>query len=164
VLACMDSRVPTELVLDLGIGDLFSVRVAGNIAFNKSIGSLEFGCAVAGAKVLVVLGHTKCGAVKATIDLVDQGKTALEATGCENLDSVTEVITRSVQSETETSGQRTSQNEAFVDRVAKLNVLQTMEQITENSPTLKKLVDQGTILLVGGIYDVSTGRVEFLDA
>jgi MFS superfamily sulfate permease-like transporter len=162
VLACMDSRVPTELVFDLGIGDLFSVRVAGNIAFNKSIGSLEFGCAVAGAKVLVVLGHTKCGAVKATIDLVDQGKTALQATGCENLDSVTEVITCSVNAETETSKDRCSQNEAFVDRVARLNVLQTMEQITQNSPTLKKLVDQGEILLVGGIYDVSTGLVEFL--
>lgn len=162
VLACMDSRVPTELVFDLGIGDLFSVRVAGNIAFKKALGSLEFGCAVAGAKLLVVLGHTSCGAVKATVDLVHQGKTALEATGCQNLGSVTEIITKAVEDETETKDNRTADNAEFVDRVAALNVKQTMSNILKYSPTLKQMADEGKILLVGGLYNVSTGMVEFI--
>ncbi|MBT5926203.1 MAG: bifunctional SulP family inorganic anion transporter/carbonic anhydrase [Verrucomicrobia bacterium] len=163
VLACMDSRVATEMVFDLGIGDLFSVRVAGNIAFNKALGSLEFGCAVAGSKLLLILGHTRCGAVKATIDLVDQGKTALEATGCENLDSVVEVITDSVKSETDTKENRTSSNEAFVDRVAEINVVQTMQTIYQNSPTLRRLIDEEKVMIVGGIYDVKSGKVTFID-
>ena len=163
VLACMDSRVATELVFDLGIGDLFSVRVAGNIAFNKALGSLEFGCAVAGSKLLLILGHTRCGAVKATIDLVDKGKTALEATGCENLDSVTEVITHSVNAEKETTDNRTSSNEAFVDRVAEINVVQTMHNVYDNSPTIRKLIDGQQVILVGGIYDVKTGKVTFIE-
>ena len=163
VLACMDSRVATEMVFDLGIGDLFSVRVAGNIAFEKALGSLEFGCSVAGSKLLLILGHTRCGAVKATVDLVDQGKTALEATGCENLDSVVEVIAPSVKAETDTCENRTSSNEAFVDRVAEINVVQTMNNIYDNSPTLRGLIDDRRVMLVGGIYDVKTGKVTFID-
>jgi carbonic anhydrase len=158
VLACMDSSVATEMVFDLGIGDLFSVRVAGNIAFEKALGSLEFGCAVAGSKLLLVLGHTRCGAIKATVDLVDQGKTALEATGCENLDSVADVITPAVKAETDTKENRTSSNEAFVDRVAEINVVQTMHNIYDNSPTLRGLIDDKKVMLVGGIYDVKTGE------
>lgn len=164
VLACMDSRVATEMVFDLGIGDLFSVRVAGNIVDAKALGSLEFGCAVAGAKVLLVMGHTRCGAVKATVDLVAQGKTALEATGCENLDSLTEVIAGAVHDEKETSEHRDSSNEAFVDRVAKLNVQRTMQTIRDQSPTLNRLVESGKIRLLGGLYDVCSGQVEFIES
>ena len=106
---------------------------------------------------------TRCGAVKATIDLVDQGKTALEATGCENLDSVVEVITDSVKSETDTKENRTSSNEAFVDRVAEINVVQTMQTIYQNSPTLRRLIDEEKVMIVGGIYDVKSGKVTFID-
>ena len=101
--------------------------------------------------------------MKATIDLVDQGKTALEATGCENLDSVVEVITDSVKSETDTKENRTSSNEAFVDRVAEINVVQTMQTIYQNSPTLRRLIDEEKVMIVGGIYDVKSGKVTFID-
>lgn len=160
-LACMDSRVATEMLFDLGIGDLFSVRVAGNIAFNKALGSLEYGCAVAGAKLLVILGHTRCGAVRASVDLACQGKTAYEATGCENLDSVTEVIHQAIDDEKETRENRTADNESFVDNVARINVHNTMETVYTQSPTLRRLVDEGKILLVGALYDVKTGKVDF---
>ena len=100
VLACMDSRVATEMIFDLGIGDIFSVRVAGNIAVDRTIGSCEYGCAVAGAKLLLVLGNTRSGAVMSSIDLAHQGKSALEATGCEHLDSVTSEITQVISAHT----------------------------------------------------------------
>lgn len=163
VLACMDSRVSTEMVFDLGIGDIFSVRVAGNVAFDKALGSMEFGCAVAGAKLLLVMGHTRCGAVKATVDLVSKGKSAMEATGCENLDSVVDLISQSVKCETHTTDNRTADNEQFVDNVARLNVENTIKLILEKSPSLKNLVDQKKIIIVGGIYDVKTGVVDFFN-
>lgn len=162
VLACMDSRIATEMVFDLGIGDIFSVRVAGNVAFNKALGSIEFGCAVAGAKLLLILGHTRCGAVKATVDLVAQGKTALEATGCENLDSVVDEISKSVRAEKETLDDRSAANERFVDRVARVNVEHTIHTILERSQTIQRLVNEGQIMIIGGIYDVKSGEVEFI--
>ena len=161
VLACMDSRISTEMVFDLGIGDLFSVRVAGNIAFDKALGSIEYGCAVAGSKLLLVMGHTRCGAIKASIDLANQKKTALEATGCEHLDSIVEVIQHAIKAETSAHDQ-SSENELFVHSVTELNVRQSMETITEKSSTIRKLVADKKVLLVGAIYDVTTGEVRFL--
>ena len=163
VLACMDSRVATEMIFDLGLGDLFSVRVAGNVASEQELGSLEYGCGIAGAKLLLVLGHTRCGAVTATINQVAEGGGARQAGGFENLAILTGRIAESVHAETETTSERNGNNEAFVGRVTLLNVRRTMREIRDKSETLRGLIEEGKILLVGAIYDVETGRVEFLD-
>ena len=163
VLACMDSRVSTEMIFDLGIGDIFSVRVAGNIAVDRTIGSCEYGCAVAGAKLLLVLGHTRCGAVMASIDLAHAKKSALEATGCEHLDSVTSEITEVIEAETSTAEERTSGNAAFVDAITEANVRHNMRKLLETSSRIRGLVEDGSLLLVGGIYDVKSGVVTFLE-
>jgi len=162
VLACMDSRVATEMIFDLGLGDIFSVRLAGNIAEEEILGSLEYGCAVAGAKLLLVLGHTRCGAVSATIDLVVRGSTAVQATGCENLDTVVEPIARSVRAEMSEHAGSDTADEAFARRVSERNVHNSIADICARSPSLRKLVEQGDLLVAGGVYDVSSGRVQFL--
>ena len=163
VLACMDSRVATEMIFDLGIGDIFSVRVAGNIAVDRTIGSCEYGCAVAGAKLLLVLGHTRSGAVMSSIDLAHQGKSALEATGCEHLDSVTSEITQVISADTTSEGERTSANTAFVDSITEANVRRNMHQLMEKSSRIRGLVEDGSLLLVGAVYNVKTGAVTFLE-
>lgn len=161
VLACIDSRVGTEMVFDLGLGDIFSCRVAGNIAGTKILGSMEFACKVAGAKLIVVLGHTKCGAVKAACDLVESETDPAEATGLTNLGALTGPIGEAIRMEHETKVDRTGQNAAFVDRVATLNVGAVMNYIQANSPALKKLIDSGELGIVGAMYDVNTGKVVF---
>ena len=163
VLACMDSRIATEMVFDLGLGDIFSVRVAGNVAAEKELGSLEYGCAVAGAKVLLVMGHTRCGAVNATIDLVSKQADPAEATGCEHIGAITSHITEAIESETTITQDRTSANESFCDRVTELNVRQTMEEIPKKSRAIRKLIDEGKLLISGAVYDVKTGKVAFLE-
>ncbi len=162
VLSCMDSRTSTELVFDLGLGDIFSIRVAGNIAVEDALASMEYGCAVAGAKLLLVLGHTRCGAVKATVDIVHRQVDACQASGCDHIKSITGYIQHAVEAEHETHGDRSAHNEAFVDRVARLNVLHTMEVIRRRSATLRGLLDRRQIALIGGLYDVRTGVVEFI--
>jgi MFS superfamily sulfate permease-like transporter len=163
VLSCIDSRAPAELLFDLGIGDMFSVRLAGNVASPKALGSLEFACKVAGSKLIVVLGHTRCGAVKATCDFVAKGLDPVEATGLTNLGSITEPIAEAVRMETRTIEGRDASNEAFVNRVAAINVRNTIRWIQDNSPTLSSMLMNGEIAIVGAMYDVTTGRVEFLD-
>ena len=163
VLACMDSRIATEQIFDVGLGDIFSVRVAGNVAAEKELGSIEYGCAVAGAKLLLVMGHTRCGAVNASIDFVSQGSDPKEATGCDYLTEITSVIERSIAKETSTTEDRTSANEAFSNRVIELNVRETMRDIVERSHAMRRLVDEGRVKVVGAVYDVSTGQVRFLD-
>lgn len=163
VLACMDSRIATEMIFDLGLGDIFSVRVAGNVAAEKELGSLEYGCAVAGAKVLLVMGHTRCGAVNATIDLVSKQANPAEATGCEHIGAITSHITEAIESETTITQDRTSANESFCDRVTELNVRQTMEEIPQKSRAIQKLIDEGKLLISGAVYDVKTGKVAFLE-
>ncbi len=162
VLSCMDSRTSTELVFDLGLGDIFSIRVAGNIAMEDALASMEYGCAVAGAKLLLVLGHTRCGAVKATVDIVHRQVDACQASGCDHIKSITGYIQHAVEAEHETRGDRSAHNEAFVDSVARLNVLHTMEVIRRRSATLRGLLERRQIALVGGLYDVRTGVVEFI--
>jgi len=162
VLSCMDSRTSTELVFDLGLGDIFSIRVAGNIAMEDALASMEYGCAVAGAKLLLVLGHTRCGAVKATVDIVHRQVDACQASGCDHIKSITGYIQHAVEAEHETRGDRSAHNEAFVDRVARLNVLHTMEVIRRRSATLRGLLERRQIALVGGLYCVRTGKVEFI--
>lgn len=162
ILSCIDSRAPAELLFDLGIGDIFSVRVAGNVAMDKVLGSMEFACKIAGSKLIVVLGHTRCGAVKATCDFAASGKDPAD-TGLTNLASVTNAIQHAVDRETETRGDRSGSNGPFVDRVAKLHVENTIEFIRAKSPALSKMLDAGEIGIVGGLYDVATGKVEFFD-
>ncbi|MEY2713072.1 MAG: Bicarbonate transporter BicA [Planctomycetota bacterium] len=163
VLSCIDSRAPAELIFDQGIGDMFNVRLAGNVASPKALGSLEFACKVAGAKLILVMGHTRCGAVKATCDFVHQGVDPVAATGLTNLGSIVEPIAEAVRLETQTSDDRSAKNSAFVDRVAAINVRNTIEWIKDNSPTLASMSRNGEIAIVGAMYDVATGQVEFLD-
>lgn len=163
ILSCIDSRAPAELLFDLGIGDIFSVRVAGNVARGKAMGSLEFACRVAGSKLIVVLGHTRCGAVKATCDFIDKGLDPVAATGLTNLPSITEPISEAVLAETTTKDNRSAANLEFVDRVTAIHVRNTIRWIQNHSPALAAMSLSGEIAIVGAMYDVSTGRVEFLD-
>ena len=150
ILGCIDSRVPAEMVFDTGIGDLFNVRIAGNFSNTDILGSMEFACKVAGAKVILVLGHTQCGAVKGACDHVELGNlTAM----LKNLEGVV--------ANTAYEGDRSSKNLEFVDRVAKNNVEATITTIKKESPVLAEMATNGEILILGGMYDVTTGKVEF---
>jgi carbonic anhydrase/SulP family sulfate permease len=161
ILACIDSRIATELVFDLGLGDIFSVRLAGNVVDERVLGSMEFACKVAGAKLILVLGHTRCGAVKATCDFAARGVDPIEATGLTNLPALTERIGEAVRMERTIDGDRSSANEEFVDRVARLNVENMMQHIRLQSPALREMLDAGEIGLEGAMYDVRTGVTEF---
>jgi len=161
VLSCIDSRTPVELLFDLGIGDVFSCRLAGNIPSRKALGSMEFGCKVAGAKVVLVMGHTRCGAVQAACDFADNGLDVAKTTGLTNLPSVIEPLKESVRQEKETLQNRTALNEDFVDRVAAINVRMVMNAIKQGSPTLRNMIESGEIVLAGAMYDVKNGSVAF---
>lgn len=156
ILSCIDSRVSAELVFDQGVGDIFSVRVAGNIVNEDLLGSMEFACKLAGTKIILVLGHTSCGAVKGACDDARMG----------NLTGLLSKIRPAVQavSEPEDPQARTSQNLNFVDQVAKVNVALTIENIRKQSPVLRMMEEDGEILISGAMYDISTGQVEFLEA
>jgi len=166
VLGCIDSRAPVEHIFDLGLGDAFVARIAGNVARDKMIGSLEFACGVAGAKLLMVLGHTSCGAVKASVELKVAGKTAVEATGCDHLDELVGIIQGSIDPSQlkDFSNWADDKKKAFVDEVARKNVLNTMNYIREKSRILDRLVRENKIMIVGAVYDVNTGKVEFLSS
>lgn len=165
VLSCMDSRVPTELIFDAGVGDIFSARVAGNVLSRKILGSIEFACAVAGAKLVLVMGHTGCGAVTAAVDLACKGGSAVEATGCDHVEHVLEDLRKAIDPESCRALEHASpaERQAFVNRTARENVLLTMRAIPEQSGTLARLRDQGRILVVGAMYDVATGTIEFIE-
>jgi len=148
ILACMDSRAPIEIIFDQGIGDVFGIRIAGNIVNDDVLGSMEYATKVVGAKLVVVLGHTSCGAVKGAIDDAKLG----------NLTALLAKIRPAVSA----SGPGSAKDDAYVDKVAQANVSQAMKEIREKSPTIKDQLDAGTVGLVGAIYDVSTGKVTFL--
>ena len=150
ILSCIDSRAPAETIMDLGIGDCFNARVAGNVANEDVLGSLEFACKVAGAKVIVVMGHTACGAVKGAIDNVQLG----------NLTGLLAKIRLAV-SATEYDGERSAQNYTFVNAVARKHVEMTMAEIRRRSAVLAKLSSSHAIGIVGAMYDLETGVVEF---
>jgi len=151
VLGCIDSRVPVETIFDQGVGDIFSARVAGNFENTDILGSLEYSCKVAGSKLVMVLGHEACGAVKAACDDVELG----------NITHLLSNIKPAVKA-TETSGDRNSGNSDFVAGVVENNVKLTMERIKEKSPILKEMEENGEIKIVGGVYSISTGKVEML--
>jgi carbonic anhydrase len=151
VLSCIDSRTSAELIFDQGLGDIFSVRIAGNVINEDILGSMEFACKVAGSKIIVVLGHTKCGAVKGACDHVEMG----------NLTVLLNKIRPAVDEEKTTTSNRTSSNNEFVENVAAINVKRTAKAIMQRSPILKEMIEKGEIGLAGGMYDVANGEVQF---
>jgi carbonic anhydrase/SulP family sulfate permease len=163
-LSCIDSRTPVELIFDLGMGDIFSIRIAGNVTSEQVLASAEFGCAVAGAKLIVVIGHTRCGAVSAAVNLLGVAQPAADATGCQHLDSIINEIQRSAESiSRKITTQPSPLNRAtMVDAVARENVLRVVREIRAQSRTLDKLVQERRIAIVGAMYDVTTGGIEFL--
>ena len=150
LLSCIDSRAPAEVIMDLGLGDIFNCRVAGNVANPDILGSMEFACKLAGAKVVLVMGHTACGAIKGAIDNAELG----------NLTGLLDKIKPAVQA-TNYSGERSAKNYAFVDAVARTNVQITMDNVRKNSAVLANLESKGTIKIAGAMYNLETGAVEF---
>ena len=153
VLGCIDSRVPHEIIFDKGVGDIFSARVAGNFINTDILGSLEFATAVAGSKVIVVLGHTECGAVKGACDRVEMG----------NLTSTLANLAPAIYAVDDVEGPRTSANEEFVQAVAHQNVHMTVQNIVNRSPVIRQLVVDGDLIVVGAMHNVSTGEVMFYE-
>jgi len=153
VLSCIDSRVSAELVFDQGLGDIFSIRIAGNFVNEDILGSMEFATKLAGTKLIVVLGHTSCGAIKGACDHARMG----------NLTALINKIEPAVAAVKEPAdeGKRNSSNLEFVDNVSAKNVLLTIENIRERSRILAELEEKGEIKIVGGMYDISTGAVDF---
>jgi carbonic anhydrase len=164
VLSCIDSRASVELIFDLGIGDMFSVRMAGHVLSPKVLGSLEFSCAVAGAKLIMVMGHTRCGAVNAAIDFYEQSQSIVSSTGCEHLGSIIQDVQSVIQ---KNSGvippKATLEREKYENFVVRQNVINCVENIKSMSATLNRLSQEGKIDIVGCIYDVKSGGVEFID-
>ena len=150
ILSCIDSRAPAETIMDLGIGDCFNARVAGNVANDDILGSMEFACKVAGAKVVLVMGHTSCGAIKGAIDKVQLGK----------LTGLLTKIRPAVEA-TRYQGERSAKSSDFVDAVARQNVESTMADIRRRSAVLAGLVTSGAVKIVGAMYRIETGLVEF---
>lgn len=153
ILSCIDSRTSAELIFDQGLGDVFSIRIAGNIINEDILGSMEFGCKVAGSKIIVVLGHTKCGAIKGACDHVEMG----------NLTALLSKIQPAVYDEKTVTENRNSGNNEFVEKVASINVKRTVHAIMERSPILKEMIESGSIGIVGGTHDITTGEVRFYD-
>ena len=152
LLTCIDSRAPAEVIMDLGIGDIFNCRVAGNVENADILGSLEFACKLAGAKVVLVMGHTACGAIKGAIDNAELG----------SLTGLLAKIKPAVEATTY-AGERSAKNYAFVNTVARKNVEMTVANIRKDSPVLAELESKGSIEIVGAMYNLETGAVEFFD-
>jgi carbonic anhydrase len=153
VLSCIDSRVPVETVLDQAIGDVFVARVAGNFENTDILGSLEYSCKVAGSKLILVLGHEACGAVKAACDGVELGNIT---------DMLSNILPAVKQSADEVDGETNSSNATFVAKTVENNVKLTIERIREKSPILKEMEDNGEICIVGGVYSLHTGKVDMV--
>jgi carbonic anhydrase len=153
ILSCIDSRTSAELIFDQGLGDVFSIRIAGNVLNEDILGSMEFGCKVAGAKTIVVLGHTKCGAVKGACDNIVLG----------NLTGILEKIKPAVDAEATTIANRNASNSIFVENVAELNVRLSVKNILVKSPIIAEMVKNGEIGVIGGIHDIGTGEVKFFE-
>ena len=153
ILSCIDSRTSAELIFDQGLGDIFSVRIAGNIVNTDILGSMEFACKVAGSKLIVVLGHSKCGAVKGACDHVEMG----------NLTELLSKIQPAVYQEKDTTDNRTSKNSEFVENVAEINVKRNVKNIIERSFVLEQMLEEGQIGIVGAMHDIESGKVIFYD-
>ena len=153
ILSCIDSRTSAELIFDQGLGDVFSVRIAGNIVNTDILGSMEFACKVAGSKLIVVLDHTKCGAVKGACDHVEMG----------NLTELLSKIQPAVYQEKTTTEDRSSKNATFVENVSEINVKRNVKNIIERSFVLEQMIENGEIGIVGAMHNIETGEVSFYD-
>ena len=153
ILSCIDSRTSAELIFDQGLGDVFSVRIAGNIVNTDILGSMEFACKVAGSKLIIVLGHTKCGAVKGACDHVEMG----------NLTELLSKIQPAVYQEKDTQDNRTSSNAVFVENVSEINVKRNVKNIIERSFILEQMIENGEIGIIGAMHNIETGKVTFYD-
>lgn len=151
ILSCIDSRTSAELIFDQGLGDIFSVRIAGNIVNTDILGSMEFACKVAGSRLIIVLGHSKCGAVKGACDHVEMG----------NLTELLSKIQPAVYQEIETKEERNSSNATFVENVAEINVKRSVKNIIERSYVLEQMIAKGEIGIVGAMHNIETGEVNF---
>jgi len=153
VLSCIDSRIPTEIVFDQGVGDIFNARVAGNFVNEDILGSLEFACKLAGSKVIVVMGHTSCGAIKGACDNAELG----------NLTQMLDKLKTPVESaKSHVDGEYNSSNKAYVNKASELNVHHTIENIKSQSSVLNEMYENGEIDIVGAMYHVANGKVELL--
>lgn len=157
ILSCIDSRTSAELIFDQGLGDVFSVRIAGNFVNQDILGSMEFGCNVAGSKLVVVLGHTKCGALKGGLDAA-----AIEPLGMDNLNHLVGHFDPIIKNIIKEGEERSSSNTDLLERLNHHNVLDSIENIRKESSTLRKMEEEGKIKIVGANYDVETGVVDFL--
>lgn len=153
ILSCIDSRTSAELIFDQGLGDIFSVRIAGNVINDDILGSMEFACKIAGSKFILVLGHTNCGAIKGACDKAEIG----------HLSTLLSKIQPAIDQETITEQNRTSKNPTFVQNVADINVKRSVREILRKSPILQQMVNEGKIGIGGGMYDVTSGKVNFYD-
>lgn len=153
IVSCMDSRTSAELVFDQGLGDIFSIRLAGAVISDNVLGSLEYACKVAGSKFIVVLGHTKCGAIKGACDHVELG----------NLTGLLNKITPSVYAEKTIRDNRNSHNHVFVDAVTRIHTERSVQAVLEQSLILRDMIFKGEVGIIGALYDVETGVVTFLD-
>ncbi len=151
ILSCIDSRTSAELIFDQGLGDIFSVRIAGNIVNTDILGSMEFACKVAGSKLVVVLGHSKCGAVKGACDHVEMG----------NLTELLSKIQPAVYQEKQTKVDRNASNSTFVENVAEINVKRSVKNIIQRSFILEKMIENGEIGIIGAMHNIETGEVTF---
>lgn len=152
ILSCIDSRTSAELIFDQGLGDVFSIRIAGNILNEDILGSMEFACKSAGSKLIVVLGHTKCGAIEAACNGLGPGG---------HISNLLQKIKPAIERETETKTDRNSSNKLFLRNVTVNNVFITVQQVREQSPILKEMEDSKQIKIIGGLYDLDTGHVTF---
>ncbi|MFJ1268189.1 carbonic anhydrase family protein [Legionella lytica] len=153
ILSCIDSRTPAEFIFDQGLGDIFSIRIAGNIVNDDIIGSLEFACKIAGSKLIVVLGHTNCGAIKGACDEAQLGY----------LTQLLDKITPAIEQESSFKENRNGANSAYVTKVTKINVDNSIKIILEKSSILRELISKKSIKIVGGLYDIASGEVTFFD-
>ena len=165
ILSCIDSRTPAEMVFDVGLGDVFSVRIAGNVAKEKVFASMEYACAVAGAKLVLVLGHTSCGAVTAAVDLLGSKQSPEEVTGCDHLSALVDYIQVAVDPQQRQAALTAGPGakKAYVDDVAKENVIRTVRVIRQQSKALHRLESEGRIKIVGGMYDLSSGTADLFE-
>ncbi len=153
ILSCIDSRTSAELIFDQGLGDILSIRIAGNILNDDILGSMELACKIAGSKLIVVLGHTKCGAIEGACNNIVLG----------NITNLLSKIKPAIEKETETTADRNGNNKLFVTNVTKINVMLTVQKVKEQSPVLVEMEKAKQIKIVGGLYDLDTGKVIFYE-
>jgi carbonic anhydrase len=153
ILSCIDSRTSAELIFDQGLGDIFSIRIAGNILNDDILGSMEFACKIAGSKLIVVLGHTKCGAIEGACDNIELG----------HITTLLNKVKPAIEIEKETLTERNSKNKTFVEHVTINNVTLTVLQVKERSPLLNEMEQSGKIKIIGGLYNLDTGKVTFYE-